>query len=145
MIGIEHVGIFSKDSEALKNWYIELFGWKEVYTNAEKKTYFLKADDGAMIEFCLTKEEGASSSTSALEKKPEYDLKIQYCQRYQPLRADTALSSLFFTSPLHNRQHDQKTAKAAAQKVAVNIRGEQRTAHRTDCAKEQQGKSGFPF
>ena len=59
MIGIEHVGIFSKDSEALKNWYIELFGWKEVYTNAEKKTYFLKADDGAMIEFCLTKEEGA--------------------------------------------------------------------------------------
>jgi len=64
MIGIEHVGIFSKDSEALKNWYIELFGWKEVYTNAEKKTYFLKADDGAMIEFCLTKEEGASFAKS---------------------------------------------------------------------------------
>lgn len=64
MIGIEHAGIFSKDSEALKNWYIELFGWKEVYTNKEKKTYFLKADDGAMIEFCLTSEEGASFSKS---------------------------------------------------------------------------------
>lgn len=68
MTGIEHTGIFSKDSESLKNWYIKLFGWKEVYTNAEKKTYFLKADDGAMLEFCLTEEEGAefTKSTSGI-------------------------------------------------------------------------------
>jgi len=60
MTGIEHLGLFSKDSESLKNWYIKLFGWKEVYTNAEKKTYFLKADDGVMIEFCLTSKDGGS-------------------------------------------------------------------------------------
>lgn len=64
MFGIEHTGIFSKNSEDLKNWYIKLFGWKEVYTNAEKKTYFLKADDGAMIEFCLTGEEGGAFETN---------------------------------------------------------------------------------
>lgn len=58
MMGIEHLGLFSKDSEALKNWYIKLFGWSEVYTNEEKKTYFLKADDGVMIEFCLTEKGG---------------------------------------------------------------------------------------
>lgn len=58
MIGIEHVGIFSKDSEALKDWYIKLFGWKQVYANVEKKTFFLKADDGGMIEFCRSDEDG---------------------------------------------------------------------------------------
>lgn len=58
MIGIEHVGIFSKDSEALKDWYIKLFGWKQVYANEEKKTFFLKADDGSMIEFCKSSEDG---------------------------------------------------------------------------------------
>lgn len=64
MFGIEHTGIFSKNSEDLKNWYIKLFGWKEVYTNAEKKTYFLKADDGAMIEFCLTGKDGGAFETN---------------------------------------------------------------------------------
>lgn len=57
MFGIEHVGIFSKDTERLKNWYAELFGWKTVYDNG-KGTYFLKADDGTMIEFCKAEFEG---------------------------------------------------------------------------------------
>ena len=59
MIGIEHLGLFSKDSESLKNWYIDLFGWKQVYADEKNKAYFVKADDGAMIEFCTAKEEGA--------------------------------------------------------------------------------------
>ena len=58
MFGIEHIGIFSKDSEALKNWYADLFGWTQVYANEEKKTYFLKADDGMMIEFCKSGDDG---------------------------------------------------------------------------------------
>lgn len=50
--GIEHVGIFAKDTKALKDWYIEVLGFVEVYDNG-KGTYFLKAPDGSMIEFVL--------------------------------------------------------------------------------------------
>lgn len=63
MIGIEHLGIFSKDSAALKDWYIKLFGWKQVYDNG-KGTYFLAADDGTMIEFCMGNEDGGIHSPS---------------------------------------------------------------------------------
>ncbi|MEE1014308.1 MAG: VOC family protein [Clostridia bacterium] len=56
-IGIEHIGIFTKDTEALKNWYMEMFGWEQVYDNG-KGTYFLKADDGVMIEFCMSDVDG---------------------------------------------------------------------------------------
>lgn len=58
MFGIEHIGIFSNDTEALKDWYMKLFGWKQVYANEESKTFFLKADDGVMIEFCKAVEDG---------------------------------------------------------------------------------------
>lgn len=56
-VGIEHIGIFSKDTETLKNWYMEMFGWKQVYDNG-KGTFFLKADDGGMIEFVKSAEDG---------------------------------------------------------------------------------------
>ena len=49
-IGIEHIGIFSNNTDTLKDWYIKMFDWKVVYDNG-KGTYFLKADDGSMIEF----------------------------------------------------------------------------------------------
>ena len=39
-IGIEHVAIFSNDTQALKDWYIAQFGWKTVYDNG-KGTFFL--------------------------------------------------------------------------------------------------------
>lgn len=58
MFGIEHIGFFSNDTEALKDWYMKLFGWKQVYANEESKTFFLKADDGVMIEFCKAVEDG---------------------------------------------------------------------------------------
>lgn len=49
--GIEHTGICSKDTEALKNWYIQLFKLKVVYENAKSpRTYFLSLADGGMIE-----------------------------------------------------------------------------------------------
>lgn len=49
--GIEHIGICSKDTEALKNWYIQLFHLKVVYENTKSpKTYFLSLADGSMIE-----------------------------------------------------------------------------------------------
>ena len=63
-IGIEHVGIFSKDTAALKDWYIKMFGWKVVYDNG-KGTYFLKADDGSMIEFVQSEIDGGSHDMKA--------------------------------------------------------------------------------
>lgn len=53
--GIEHVAIFAKDTDALKEWYIKMFEFKVVYDNG-KGTYFLMAPDGAMIEFVKTTE-----------------------------------------------------------------------------------------
>ncbi|MCL2837543.1 MAG: VOC family protein [Oscillospiraceae bacterium] len=57
--GIEHLAIFSNDTAALKNWYMEMFGFEQVYDNG-KGTYFLKAQDGGMLEF-VTAEEVASA------------------------------------------------------------------------------------
>lgn len=53
--GIEHLAIFSKDTETLKNWYIKMFGFEQVYDNG-KGTYFLKAQDGGMLEFVTAEE-----------------------------------------------------------------------------------------
>lgn len=63
-IGIEHIGIFAKDTEALKNWYADMFGWKNVYDNG-KGTYFLKADDGVMIEFVKSDIDGGKHEMQA--------------------------------------------------------------------------------
>ncbi len=48
--GIEHIGIVSKDTAALKDWYLKVFGGKVVYDNG-KGTYFIAFADGSMIEF----------------------------------------------------------------------------------------------
>lgn len=49
--GIEHIGICAKDTDALKDWYVKLFGLKIVYENNKSpKTYFLYLNDGSMIE-----------------------------------------------------------------------------------------------
>ena len=46
--GIEHIAVCSKDTAALKDWYIKVFGMKQVYDNG-KGTYFVAAADGSMI------------------------------------------------------------------------------------------------
>ena len=63
-VGIEHIGIFTKDTVALKDWYMEMFGWTVAYEN-NKGTYFLKADDGSMIEFVNSEIEGGQHEMSA--------------------------------------------------------------------------------
>ena len=47
--GIEHVAVVSKDTAALKDWYMEMYGGRVVYDNG-KGTYFLQFADGSMIE-----------------------------------------------------------------------------------------------
>lgn len=51
-MGIEHLGIVSKDTLRLKNWYQEIFGGDIVYDNG-KGTYFLAFPDKSMIEFVM--------------------------------------------------------------------------------------------
>ena len=41
-----------------------MFGWKVVYDNG-KGTFFLKADDGGMIEFCKTDIDGGKQDMKA--------------------------------------------------------------------------------
>ena len=48
--GIEHVALMSFDTKALKNWYISMFDFTQVYDNG-KGTYFLKTQDGSTLEF----------------------------------------------------------------------------------------------
>ena len=48
--GIEHVAVVSKDTAALKDWYMDMYGGRVVYDNG-KGTYFLQFPDGSMIEF----------------------------------------------------------------------------------------------
>lgn len=49
--GIEHIGICAVNTDALKEWYVKLFGFKVVYENNKSpKTYFLLVNDGSMIE-----------------------------------------------------------------------------------------------
>ena len=53
--GIEHIGIVSKDTAALKDWYLKTFGGEIVYDNG-KGTYFLAFPNGDMIEFVSAEE-----------------------------------------------------------------------------------------
>lgn len=47
--GIEHIAVCAKDTKALAEWYVKMFGWRIVQDNG-KGNYFVKAADGAMIE-----------------------------------------------------------------------------------------------
>ena len=60
--GIEHLAIFSPDTAKLKDWYVKMFDFTQVYDNG-KGTYFLKAQDGAMIEFVTS--EATNQDTGA--------------------------------------------------------------------------------
>ena len=46
--GIEHIGITSKDTLRLKDWYAEMFGGDVVYDNG-KGVYFLAFPDRSMF------------------------------------------------------------------------------------------------
>lgn len=58
--GIEHVAICSKNSTELKEWYQKVFNFQQVYEN-DGETYFLKAQNGFMLEFIQETEPGEIS------------------------------------------------------------------------------------
>ena len=58
MISIEHVGIASKNTVELKDWYVRLFNLKVVYDNKKEiPTFFLKIGNESMIEIHPAKNE----------------------------------------------------------------------------------------
>ena len=63
-VGIEHLGIFTKDSAALRDWYVKTFDWKVVYDNG-KGTYFLKSENGVMLEIMQSEIDGGSHDMKA--------------------------------------------------------------------------------
>ena len=56
--GMEHIAIVSKNTAALKDWYLKMFGGKIVYDNG-KGTFFLAFEDKSMIEFIMSAEDGS--------------------------------------------------------------------------------------
>ena len=61
--GIEHVGIFAKDTKALADWYCKTFDFEIVYDNG-KGTYFVAAPDKSMIEICVADTEPKSTTAT---------------------------------------------------------------------------------
>ncbi|MBQ3554580.1 MAG: VOC family protein [Clostridia bacterium] len=59
--GIEHIAVCAKDTKALTDWYVKMFGWTIVYDNG-KGTYFVKAQDGSMLEVMASSGEDFTSS-----------------------------------------------------------------------------------
>ena len=62
--GIEHVAVVSKDTAALKDWYMEMYGGRVVYDNG-KGTYFLQFADG-------THDYGKALRSALAQKKYDY-------------------------------------------------------------------------
>jgi glyoxylase I family protein len=48
--GIEHVGLAAEDPQTLVDWYITLLGFRIVYALPDRRTYFIRARNGGMIE-----------------------------------------------------------------------------------------------
>lgn len=55
--GIEHLGIFAKDTAALKDWYVKMFDFR-VALDTGTGIYFIMAPDGFMFELIPTIEDG---------------------------------------------------------------------------------------
>ena len=58
--GIEHFAICSRDTKRLNDWYCELFGFEQVYDNGNG-TYFIKDQNGCMIELISTESNDVSA------------------------------------------------------------------------------------
>jgi len=48
--GMEHIGLCAGDPKALVDWYVKTLGFKIVRALEEQRTYFIRAQDGGMLE-----------------------------------------------------------------------------------------------
>ena len=59
IIGVEHIGLYAKDTKKLTDWYVENFGAKVVFSN-DAGVYFIAFSDKSMIEICKNEEKSNS-------------------------------------------------------------------------------------
>lgn len=114
--GIEHIAIAAKDTAALKDWYSRIFGFTQVYDNG-KGTYFLKAQDGAMIEFIKSVEdtgtlpEKASGIRHIAISVDDFEGMVELLSKEEvevvtaPTVAPNGIKTFFFRDPEGNILH----------------------------------------
>ena len=115
--GIEHIAVSSRDTAALRDWYIEVFGMKQVYDNG-KGTYFVAAPDGSMIEIIAATEDSATPqmNTSGIRHfafavdKDEFDpmvekIKASGVETLTEPTEKNGLRTYFFRDPDGNIYH----------------------------------------
>ena len=51
ILGIEHIGLYAKDTKKLADWYVENMNAKVVFSN-DAGVYFIAFSDKSMIEIC---------------------------------------------------------------------------------------------
>lgn len=62
--GIEHIGLCADEPTRLMEWYVNLLGFRVVRAADAKRTYFLRAPDGRMLEIYPSKHPTASESNA---------------------------------------------------------------------------------
>lgn len=114
--GIEHTAICAKDTKSLKDWYITMFDFKQAYDN-QKGTYFLKAADGAMIEFITAEGEFEAAGEKAggirhlafsvdnFEETAELLINNKVDIVSQPMVFPNGIKTFFFRDPEGNVLH----------------------------------------
>ncbi len=55
---IEHVGIYSKDTDALAKWYVDVLNFEVV--ESKNGNYFIRLPEGDMLEICVATSDGSS-------------------------------------------------------------------------------------
>lgn len=61
--GIEHVGVFGKDTKALAEWYCKTLGFK-IVLDCGNGVYFIAAPDKSMLEICVADTEPKSTTST---------------------------------------------------------------------------------
>ena len=114
--GIEHIGVYSSDTAALKDWYVRVLGFKVVYDNG-KGTYFVAAPDGSMLELVTASEnigrfsDKASGLRHLALKVDNFEEAVEKLRREkvevvtEPVVTPAGVRTFFFRDPDGNVLH----------------------------------------
>lgn len=119
MVGIEHIAICAKDSKALCEWYVDMFGLKVVFQN-DDGVFFVKLGDGSMLE--IMRATGGSQPEHiealgirhlalSLETSEEFDSYVEKIKNAnmkvleEVVEFESGLKTFFFADPEGNVMH----------------------------------------